>query len=66
MKSKNKKDVKVDLIKKEDFVELLSEKTGIDIAGVADGILIEIVSKLVQLDARYPDVYQMKNIETLL
>jgi len=65
VKSK-KKEARVELIKKEDFIDIIGERTGIDLNQIADGLLVEILSSLLQLDAKYSDVYQLKNAQQLL
>ena len=42
VKSK-KKEVSIDLIKKEDFVIVIGEKTGLDLNTLAEGILLDIM-----------------------
>lgn len=61
VKSK-KKEARVELIKRDDFLEIIRERTQIDIASVADGLIVEILSQILQLDSKYNDVFQLKSI----
>ena len=65
VKSK-KKEVKVELIRMHDFIEVVKLHTQIDIGEVANGLIVEVMQQLVQLDAKYADVWQLKNIQQLL
>lgn len=70
MKSK-KKEVKLELLKSNDFIEVISQVVGIDLAkqdeeNSLNGILCEILIQLTQLDPKYTDVLQLKNVTQLL
>lgn len=65
IKSK-KKEAKVELIKRDDFLEVVRAKTGIELMQLGEGMLVELLSQVLFLDAKYADVYQMKSIQQLL
>ena len=45
MKSK-KKEARVELIRRDDFLEIVRDRTQIDIASVAGGLLVEILQQV--------------------
>lgn len=68
VKSK-KKEVKLELLKSNDFIEVISQVLGIDLTKQEDetsAIICEILIQLTQLDPKYTDVLQLKNVSQLL
>lgn len=70
VKSK-KKEVKLELLKSNDFIEVISQVVGIDLAkqdeeNSLNAIMCEILIQLTQLDPKYTDVLQLKNVQQLL
>ena len=61
IKSK-KKEAKVELIKRDDFIEVVRSTTGIELMQLGEGVLVELLSQILYLDAKYADVYQIKSI----
>ena len=60
VKSK-KKEVKLELLKSNDFIEVISQVVGIDLAkqdeeNSLNGIICELLIQLTQLDPKYTDV----------
>jgi hypothetical protein len=65
VKSK-KKEVKLELIKREDLLEVIKERVGIDLMLPEGATIVELLSHLLQLDAKYPEVYQLKSVLHLM
>ena len=66
VKSK-KKEVKLELLKSNDFLEVISQVVGIDLAKQEEedslnGIICELLIQLTLLDPKYTDVLQLKNV----
>ena len=64
VKSK-KKEITLQLIRRDDFIEIIYEQMQLDLLSLADGMLVEVLMQLLQLDSKYSDVFQLKNIQIL-
>lgn len=65
VKSK-KKEARVELIKRHDFLEVIKVNTGIDLVELGEGVLVDVLSQVLHLDSKYTDVYQMKSVQQLV
>ena len=61
MKSK-KKEIKTELLRKDDFLNVVKSRIGVDLSEPEHCELVDVLVHLLQLDAKYYDVLQVKNI----
>ena len=61
VKSK-KKEIKIELIRKDDFLALIKARMGLDLSEPEHCELVDILVHLLQLDPKYYDVLLLKNI----
>lgn len=65
VKSK-KKEVRLELVKREDFLGVIRDRMGIDLAQPEGDSIVALLSGLLQLDSKYQDVYQLKSVQILM
>lgn len=61
VKSK-KKEVKLELIRRDDFLGVIRDRMGIDLSQPEGDSIVSLLSGMLQLDSKYQDVYQLKSV----
>lgn len=65
VKSK-KKEVKLELIRRDDFLGVIRDRMGIDLSQPEGDSIVSLLSGMLQLDSKYQDVYQLKSVQILM